>query len=172
MSLPLCHWVGTLARILFCWSFPKSLTPSILLVTQCSCGWTKHRGTSSVLLAPDRSCRLKMLPPFPGCSQQLAKGLSGLPWHVQEAFGRNERQDQGLSNLQVCTYRQNPSLLECHRGTAPFCPLAAPYGSPFMPSPLPHCFPGWGMHPPVHRGKCSGERVKRFMLINPGCLFL
>lgn len=132
----MCHWAGTLARTLFCWSFPESLTPSMPLVSQCGCGWTEHRGTSSLLVACDRSCSLKMLPPFPGSSQQLAKGLSGLPWHVQEAFGRNERQNQDLSYLQVCTYRQNPSLPECHRGMVPFCPHAAPEGSPFMQSPF------------------------------------
>lgn len=73
---------------------------------------------------------------FLGCCQWLAKGLSGLPWHVQEAFGRNERQNQGLSNLQVRTYQKNLTLPACHRGMVPFYPLGALYSSPFLPSPF------------------------------------
>lgn len=129
------HWPG------FCYAgvFPRAGLPTSSWPASqwlYGCGWTKHRGTSSLLLARDGSCSVKMLPLFPGSSQQLAKGLSGLPWHVQEAFGRNERQNQGLSNLQVCTYRQNLSLLECHRDMVRFCPHAAPYGSPSMQSPF------------------------------------
>lgn len=75
-----------------------------------------------------------MLPPSHSSSQRLAEGLSDLPWHVQEAFGRNERQNQGLNNLQVCAYPQNPAFTECRGVIAPVCPHTAPYGAPFMAS--------------------------------------
>lgn len=92
-------------------------------------------------------------------------------WHVQEAFGRNERQNQGLKQLASLYLQTKPIPPGVPQGHGSFYPLAAPYGSPFMQSPFLTAFPGWGMHPPVHKGKCSSERVKRFMLINPDCLF-
>ena len=49
--------------------------------------------------------------------QQLAKGLHDLPWHVQEAFGRNERQNQGLNNLQVLRLPTKPGLHRVQRGS-------------------------------------------------------
>lgn len=75
-----------------------------------------------------------MLPPSPSSSQWLAEGLSGLPWHAQEAFGRNERQNQGLNDLQVCAYPQNPAIPECRGAIAPLGPHTAPYGAALMAS--------------------------------------
>lgn len=128
-------WAGTQARILLRWSFPKSLIPSILLVIQLyGCRRMKHRAVSPLLSARGRGCSVRMLPPSFSSSQQLAKGLHDLPWHVQEAFGGNERQNQGLNNLQVCAYPQNLAFTECSGVIAPFCPHTAPYSGPFMAS--------------------------------------
>lgn len=165
MCLSLCHWVGTLARILLCWSFPKSFP--IILVSQCSCGWTRHRGTSSTLLAHVRSCSVKMLPPFSGCSQQLARGLSGMCRKpLAEMKGRIK---VSATCKPALTDKTHPSW----SATGAWFPLSScsTLWFSFHAISLPHSFPGWGMHPPVHKGKCSSERVKRFMLINPDCLF-
>lgn len=57
-------------------------------------------------------------------------------WHVQEAFGRNERQNQGLKQLASLYLQTKPIPPGVPQGHGSFYPLAAPYGSPFMQSPF------------------------------------
>lgn len=120
------------------------------------CGWTKHRAVSPLLLACGS---VRMLPFSPSSSQWLAKGLSDLPWHAQEAFGRNERQNQGLHSLQDCTYPQNPAFPECRRVAAPVCPHAAPHGGPFVASLLLTAFQAGGSILPSAKGSSAGKEL-------------
>lgn len=138
MCLPLCHLGWSTGQDFVVLEFSQELDalhpPGQTVSRLRGCRWTKHRAASLLLSARGRGCSVRMLPPSPSSSQRLAQGLSDLPWHAQEAFGRNERRNQGLNSLQDCAYPQNPAFPACRGNTAPVCPHAAPHGGPFMAS--------------------------------------